>query len=620
MKQRFERYLIIICHFVWSSLMAADIKILINHIGYESAGPKHAVVLSGENDHVESFRVINASTGKEMVSGIPQKIGIVDQWKDWIFWTLDFNDIADSGMYYIDCHVNGHSVQSCPFMIQNHLFEKSTISDVIYYFKGQRCSGLLDKADRHIPFDGDEKKVVDAHGGWYDATGDYGKHLSHLSHSTYFNPQQIPLTVWSLFQTYKTLEKRGNPNFRQYLRRLLDEAMYGADFLVRMKNPDGSFYLTVSGRGPKKLPEDRRISPSMRRFEVYTVETKDKFDRNQSSQVPDKNVYEASYRAGAGVSIGALALASTYSVSGDFESKDYLKAAENAFMFLEKNNHGLCNDGIENIVDDYCALIAGTELYKATKKTGYKHAADRRAENLIARLVTQGKVKNYFRADDVDRPFFHAADAGFPVVSLLNYIELADSVMKSKILDTVAKAMAFELEITSEVNNPFGYARQYIQDIDGRRRTQFFFPHHTETGSWWQGENARLGSLVTAARMTANLFKNDPAFYQALQSYAANQLNWILGLNPFDACMLHGSGRNNPPYIFFNSYEYTNAPGGICNGITSGFDNEHDIDFLIPFSFTGKDNDWRWGEQWLPHASWFLLAVALGENKAPEVR
>ncbi len=76
--------------------------------------------------------------------------------------------------------------------------------------------------------------------------------------------------------------------------------------------------------------------------------------------------------------------------------------------------------------------------------------------------------------------------------------------------------------------------------------------------------------------------------------------------------MLQGKGRNNPAYMFFDSYEYTNAPGGICNGITAGYKDEEDIDFNLHFAETGKDDDWRWGEQWLPHAAWFLLAVSLG--------
>ena len=60
------------------------------------------------------------------------------------------------------------------------------------------------------------------------------------------------------------------------------------------------------------------------------------------------------------------------------------------------------------------------------------------------------------------------------------------------------------------------------------------------------------------------------------------------------------------------SYLFTNCPGGICNGITAGLEDENDIAFHTSDNTPGLDDNWRWGEQWLPHAAWFLLAVALG--------
>ena len=52
---------------------------------------------------------------------------------------------------------------------------------------------------------------------------------------------------------------------------------------------------------------------------------------------------------------------------------------------------------------------------------------------------------------------------------------------------------------------------------------------------------------------------------------------------------------------------YQNSPGGIVNGITSGWDDELDIAFLPDSAPEG--NEWRWAEQWIPHSAWFLLAV-----------
>ncbi|UCE40080.1 MAG: glycoside hydrolase family 9 protein [Candidatus Aminicenantes bacterium] len=606
--------ILLMCLLIFPAVLAGNIKILTNHIGYETSGPKHAVVQGYKENNITTFKVKEYQTGKEVLSGPVKKTGRVQNWKEWHYWSIDFDEVTIEGMFYIECLTSKGTVRSFPFRIQNNILERHALSDVIFYFKGQRCTGLLNKADGNMTFSEGEEGTVDVHGGWYDASGDYGKHLSHLSFSSYFNPQQTPLTVWSLFKTYEALEKRGDPDFNQFKRRLLDEAMYGADYLVRVKKPRGSFYRTVSGIGPGKRPGDRRITPAMKGFRIKEKkpEESDLLKENKKEEMPAaSHTYEVGYRAGGGLSIAALAIASTYDVSGEFKNADYLKAAEDAFAYLEKNNLNFTNDGKENIVDDYCALTASVELYKATGKMKYRTAADRRASSLMNRLISGGGYNNYWRADDGDRPFFHASDAGFPVVSLLLYLGVADEKTKNRVLVTVKKSLLFELEVTQEVANPFGYSRQLVRSKDGRRRTSFFFPHDTETAPWWQGENARLGSMAAAARMTARYFKQDTDFYEKLQVFSQDQLNWILGLNPFDTCMLHGSGRNNPEYMFFGSYQYTNAPGGICNGITAGLDGDEDIDFNLPHSVTGKDNDWRWGEQWLPHASWFLIAISI---------
>ena len=49
------------------------------------------------------------------------------------------------------------------------------------------------------------------------------------------------------------------------------------------------------------------------------------------------------------------------------------------------NNLEYCDNGVENIIDDYTALLAATELYRATQKDIYLEAARLRAENLERR-------------------------------------------------------------------------------------------------------------------------------------------------------------------------------------------------------------------------------------------
>ncbi|MBP1661127.1 MAG: glycoside hydrolase, partial [Candidatus Aminicenantes bacterium] len=511
-------------------------RILTNQVGYEPLAAKKAVIQAYSGDSFATFAVKRFPGGETILSGTPVHTGPVARWKDWDFWTIDWSAVIAEGTYVIECaspHDSSSSgsspasplLRSHPILVQKNALLRNTLSDVVYYLKGQRSSGLWDKADRAMTFEG-RSGVVDVRGAWFDATGDYGKHLSHLSYSSYFNPQQVSLTAWVLFRALSALEERdgpagAEPATKQYRKRLLDEALYGADSLVRLKDPNGSFYITVSGRGPEKKPEDRRITPKAERHIILTPETKDKFRDYGREKIAGDAAYEAGYREGAGLCIAALAMAAArsgapgaegYGVSrgeGDFTAAAYLKTAEDAFAFLEKNNLLFTNDGKENIVDDYCALIAAVPLYAVTGKPVYKEAADRRAASLMARLATwsadDGKhvYTDYWRAESAgtaaggganDRPFFHPVDAGLPVVALLEYAALADPADRTKALAAVARSLAFELAITDEVTNPFDYSRQLVQSKDGAatRRSAFFFPHDTETAPWWQGENARL--------------------------------------------------------------------------------------------------------------------------------
>jgi hypothetical protein len=165
----------------------------------------------------------------------------------------------------------------------------------------------------------------------------------------------------------------------------------------------------------------------------------------------------------------------------------------------------------------------------------------------------------------------------------------------------------FELAMTQSVANPLGYPRQYVAMPGREAATQFFVPHANESGYWWQGENARLASLATAARLAARLRLAGALDEAPLNAYADRILDWILGANPFDACMLQGWGHNPPRY----ESGFWNAAGGVCNGITSGLEDENDIDFRKPEE-TVPTHSWRWTEQWIPHAAWLFCALAQG--------
>ncbi|HEY4110617.1 glycoside hydrolase family 9 protein, partial [Puia sp.] len=404
---------------------------------------------------------------------------------------------------------------------------------------------------------------------------DVSKYFSHLAYANFMSPQQIPLVTWSLVNTGEILRSRLNQ--WGLTDSLTSEALWGADYVTRSLSPDGYFYMTIFTYF-KKDPEARRIV-GLRANSVTT------------------NEYQCAFREGGGMAIAALARISRWHKHGEYTSQQYLDAAQRAYAHLVINNTKYDDDGKENIIDDYCALMAATELWIATDSNYYRDQARLRAGKLNARMTPEG----YFISDDGRRPFWHAADAGLPVVALVRYLDKEqDKAYRDAAMNTIDQALAYNLKVTNEVDNPFGYARQSFL-YKGEVKDGFFIPHDNETGWWWQGENARLGSLATAALLGNKLLNKD-----ALVTYAARQYSWILGCNPYSICFLYQFGQNNVPYMHSN-YGHGSQRGGISNGITGGKD--HGDGSGIDFRTADNGNEWRWTEQWLPHAAWFLAAV-----------
>lgn len=586
------------------------VKILTNHIGYDMNTTKSAVIQGTKELKPKSFAVVCYETGETVYTGTPVEVGEVDNWQTGYYYTISFDSVRTEGQYYITVKAGEEEYRSFPFEIAPNLLELRTLSDAAYYFKAQRPTGEFEAADRALPFRGDREGCQDVRGGWYDATGDIGIHLSHLSHTSYFNPQQAAFSAYAFFKVHDLMEESQYPYYTYLKRRMLDEGMYGADYLMRMRTPSGTFFRS-KGRKDAFLPMGPLQTSRFIAYEYRQPKSRkgggvlEGFD-----EIKDEN-YECSFRSGGGYAIAALAYAARTVFPSEFPKEEYIKAAIDAYYYLEANNERYTNDGKWNLVDEYCALDALVEIYKTTREWDYMRKAKDMAERIMGKYVAVDDNMGYLSVNGTNRPFFHAADAGMPIVNLLNYVNIEiDKEARTKALEIATKLMRHELAVTKAENNPFGYARQLIQDGKGKIETRFFYPHDVETAPWWQGENARIASLATAARyMTYHT--DDDAFKTELCKYADDQINWVLGLNPYDSCMMQGEGRNTNAYFYEVRKDFIHCPGGIVNGITGGLkDEEHGIAFVMKPDDEIKDN-WRWAEQWIPHATWFMYAIAM---------
>jgi hypothetical protein len=573
--------LLILC----KAYVQAQPVIYCNQVGFDAAWPKMAVI---SVDHAlpekTAFELVNTNTGKPEFTGTLTAAQTIDEWTPGkIYYRADFSAVTKPGKYQVRVMADGKVVESFPFQIEENALAKLTISSIIHYYNKQRANTPAElAADRQMHLIGGGDKTVDVHGGWCDASGDVSKYFSHLAYANFMSPQQTPMVVWSMESASESIPDL----LKQWgLKDSLDnEAIYGADYIMRSLSPQGYFYMTVFSYFNKD-PNARRI-----------------VGLHANSITTDE--YQCAFREGGGMAIAALARISQWHRDGDFTSAQYLDAAKRAFAHLLVSNTKYDDDGKENIIDDYCALMAATELWIATNEPLYRDEARKRAHNLAKRMSPGG----YFIADDGIRPYWHASDAGVPVVALSRYLakENEDS-YRAEALTTIKKTLAYNLSVTDAVSNPFGYARQTFA-YKGAVTDGFFIPHENETGWWWQGEDARLSSLAAAALVGGKLaYPANPGTKLQLSAYASRQLSWILGCNPYCMCFMYGFGKNNVPYMHSN-FGHGSERGGISNGITGKEGNGDGSG--IDFKTEDKGNEWRWTEQWIPHAAWFLQAIS----------
>jgi Glycosyl hydrolase family 9/Cellulase N-terminal ig-like domain len=564
--------------------------ILISHLGYNTTASKKAVVLlrdPGDCAGIHSAALVAADGSRTPLEPGPRQS--VDRWSVGAFHRIDFGHVRTPGAYRVEIGTSAGTCRSEEFVIGDGRLQAATLSDCLYYFKAVRSSGEIDRKDRAARFYGDDSgRTVDARGGWLDASGDFSKFLSHLNYTRTMSPQQAPLCAWAFLAARDNLRTTHPQQAAALSARMRDEALHGADFLVRFQSPEGYFYTAIFDALTKDLQE--RVINAPLQDSVRTQR------------------WQAAYRHGGGLAIAALARAATAEDHGDFTGAEYLQAARRGFAHLEEHNREYLHDGCETVLDDYCALLAAAELLNADPSgaAGYRAAAERRAASLAGRHTDSGLGFGYLRGDAEGRPFFHAAEPGLPVVALLRFAEVcAGSPAAARARATALALMRDATFLADEVANPFGYPRQFVQPTGEPPRTAFFFPHENETGYWWQGENAGICSTAYAALLTAALPECDEALRTRLTVLAEDQLHWILGLNPYDSSMMQGRGRNQAEY----SAVYQNVPGGILNGITGGVDDEHDIAFM-PAAEVAQGVTWRWAEQWIPHTAWYLLAAS----------
>jgi len=557
--------------------------ILVNQKGYSIKSGLRAVFQSTVGKPLIRAELTDAFTGKVLSELTVAPVEEVRGWKNRKFQKLS---CSLKGVGPGRCRIIGETadgiVYSENFSIRREMVAEKELFDLIVYFKAMRCDGSFDKADSHAPVWGSIERK-DVHGGWYDASGDTSKYLSHLSYAGRMSPQQTPLVVWVMGDILSRYDRSSLWNGQNFRRWVHAEMIHGADFLLRMQDESGWFYKTLFDQWSKD-PEARMLCS-------YKTQKGERLA-----------TMAAGFREGGGMACAALAAASA--LADDENKSAYLSAAEKGYAYLKQNNRNMVEGGPENLIDDYCALMASLELYNATGNSLYREDVRVHTGRILSSFHSFDDKTGWWYVIPSERiPYYHASDEGLILLALQKVLNLpGEDDQTGQVRSMLVKAYGF-LERTLQADpDPFYYPRHWVKGHD-EPGLQWFYPHTNPSGYWWQGENSRISSLGAAA-LSASASGLCTSGYAG--KTALSMMDWQLGINPFGVSMVDGWGAGSPEY----EGDYYNLPGGVANGITSGFDDEEDIAFQPVLDGNPGDNSWRWGEQWIPHAAWFLLMAS----------
>ena len=197
---------------------------------------------------------------------------------------IDFSAFHQTGNFKLQVTIDGTKYESYEFNVEEQALGKIAIPAIVNFFNKQRANSPEElEADKAILLYGSDK-TIDLHGGWCDASGDISKYFSHLAYTNFMSPQQIPMVTWSMINTAERvpelLKQIGVQEF------LTNEAIYGADYIMRSLSPEGYFYMTVFSYFDR--------NPKARRVVGLLADSKTTSD------------YQCAYREGGGMAVGSF--------------------------------------------------------------------------------------------------------------------------------------------------------------------------------------------------------------------------------------------------------------------------------------------------------------------------
>ncbi len=566
-------------------------KIYVNHLGFTPKDGKKQAIIYGE-EKAEEFAVVDLNemgyneigpNHQENQYALRGKLRASesDQGSCYI---ADFSALKTPGIYMITIDNRYNSV---PFQIREDVYTR-TMRKAFDYIHIQRCGEEVPEYHGPCHLDDalrrDTGEYLDTTGGWHDA-GDLRKWMAH-SMLLGVGISQLKRLVNP--QWYSFDQKEGD---------LLNELRWGNSYFLKMMDKTGQVYNDVAG-GIDGDNSDNHWTDNK-------PGTKD--DRHINTDYDPEVQWEFIY-------LEAMISDMFKNIDSSY-SELCLKASKTALAFLDSNPELRKRPTTWTV--DYAqvkymawSLLAYKELYLATKEAQYLEMLKDELAALLNLQETdyafhQNKIRGFWYCDaGKDRIFKHLRDSGTILISLCECYPLleADSKLKAACyaaLDLYCNGYLLPMVKT----NPFEFipyglftgdvTEETYRIYAGDLKYRFFAP---SKASFYQGLTSHLLSHAVGLRMAGGILKQEH-----LLDLAKIQVEWVMGRNPENACLMTGEGINNPyPHSRFLGL----IPGGIMNGFVGLADDE-------PFLDMDYQMDWRTTEYWSPHTCFYLWYLSL---------
>lgn len=445
------------------------------------------------------------------------------------------------------------------------------------YYHYQRCGVAVPNVHPACHLDDARRRDTGAHldlaGGWHDA-GDLRKWMS----ATQMNGIALLRLARNLGEQWDAAGSGLAP--------LLEEARWGNRYFLKMQDADGLVWNDVAG-GVNGDNSDNHWTDNR-------AGTAD--DRHLNAAKPEH--VQALF-----VTLQAM-MAQAFRKTDAPYAEQCLRAAVRCWDAARRGaaSHTLA-----------WWTLAALELHRAAGKELYAEAAARLGERLLALQTTdfigsQKDVRGFWRVSETDaNPYNQAVDSALPPLALL---ELASALSEHRLATRWRDAVRLHLDeyvLPLAAHSayeivPYGVftgspTPEHYRPLAGDLTYRYFMPVRKQF--WWLGMTSHLECYALLLASAARAFGKSR--YREL---ACRQLEWILGANPFGACLMTGEGMRNP---FPHSRFVGLIPGGIMNGIAGNVKDEPVLDTAYGF-------DWRTTEYWSPHNAYYLWTVSTLER------